>query len=346
MKFKELREATLTKTQIKKVHDKADDLPKNDFIKRYGKDGDSVRFATATKMVKKELGIEDYEEGFKSDAQRKAAFASGYKEKGKKKDEALDDKDKETIKPIIKQLQKSVKAHDKQAKQLQKDIQDEVELDEALEVKWDSNKQGWFDKQGRRRYLGNMATNKLMSKAIDKAKETGDFINPFKLKHGQKPEETDLKEGYEGNILHMLRQKGIKGRFSNRKLYLKKGEDENAARLFLKLKVKDRDDKDNIIYGHEVPEIIGEETDLKEARWRIEGSLGYKRISPRDDFDMVIDAPTESAAEDKAYDELDKARDKRKIGPGGGGSVEDVEIETVERTNDRLSAPETFRGLT
>ena len=87
MKFKELREATLSKTQIKKVHDKADDLPKNDFIKRYGKEGDSVRFATATKMVKKELGIEDYEEGFKSDAQRKAAFASGYKEKGKKKNE-------------------------------------------------------------------------------------------------------------------------------------------------------------------------------------------------------------------------------------------------------------------
>ena len=87
MKFKELREASLTKMQIKKVHDKADDLPKNDFIKRYGKEGDSVRFATATKMVKKELGIEDYEEGFKSDAQRKAAFASGYKEKGKKKEE-------------------------------------------------------------------------------------------------------------------------------------------------------------------------------------------------------------------------------------------------------------------
>jgi len=189
MKFKELREANLSKAQINKVHDKADDLPKNDFIKRYGKEGDSVRFATATKMVKKELGIEDYEEGFKSDAQRKAAFANGYKEKGKKKDEAikgndfvgvssssieykqgkqaakdgkkyddnpyksgnremnikrlnwssghnnfreeLDDKDKETIKPIIKQLQKSVKAHDKQAKQLQKDIQDEVELDEV-----------------------------------------------------------------------------------------------------------------------------------------------------------------------------------------------------------------------
>jgi hypothetical protein len=124
MKFSELREADLSKAQINKVHDKADDLPKNDFIKRYGKEGDAVRFATATNIVKKQLGIG---EGFKSDAQRKAAFASGYKEKGKNKKEELDDKDKETIKPIIKQLQKSVKAHGKQAKQLQKDIKDEVE---------------------------------------------------------------------------------------------------------------------------------------------------------------------------------------------------------------------------
>ena len=131
MKFSELREADLSKAQIKKVHDKADDLPKNDFIKRYGKEGDSVRFATATNIIKKQLGVEDYEEGFKSDAQRKAAFASGYKEKGKNKKEELDDKDKETIKPIIKQLQKSVKAHGKQAKQLQKDIKDEVEVTEA-----------------------------------------------------------------------------------------------------------------------------------------------------------------------------------------------------------------------
>ena len=50
-------EADLTKTQIKMVHKTADDLPKNDFVKRYGKDGDSVRFATATNMVKKKLGI-------------------------------------------------------------------------------------------------------------------------------------------------------------------------------------------------------------------------------------------------------------------------------------------------
>jgi len=53
----------------------------------------------------------------------------------KRANEELDDDDKETIKPIIKQLQKSVKAHDKQAKQLQKDIQDEVKLESAASDK-------------------------------------------------------------------------------------------------------------------------------------------------------------------------------------------------------------------
>ena len=107
MNFKELREANLSKAQIKKVHDKADDLPKNDFIKRYGKDGDSVRFATATNIIKKQLGVEDYEEGFKSDAQRKAAFASGYKEKGKNKKEELDKEDEKSVGRVIKQLKKA-----------------------------------------------------------------------------------------------------------------------------------------------------------------------------------------------------------------------------------------------
>ena len=82
----------------------------------------------------------------------------------------------------------------------------EEELDEALDVKWDSNKRGWFDRQGRRRYLGVMATNKLMAKALDKAKKTGDFINPYKLKHGQKPEETELEEAFSKKDFQKLEQ--------------------------------------------------------------------------------------------------------------------------------------------
>ena len=52
MKFSELREADLSKAQIKKVHDKADDLPKNDFIKRYGKDGDCCTICYCNKHCK------------------------------------------------------------------------------------------------------------------------------------------------------------------------------------------------------------------------------------------------------------------------------------------------------
>ena len=85
--------------------------------------------------------------------------------------------------------------------------------------------------------------------------------------------------------------------------------------------------------------------ELQEARWAIEGRVSYRGIGSEDSFHMVIDAPNESAAEAKVEKELDKARDRRKIGPGGGGSVEYVEIEGIERTNDKLSPPETFRGL-
>ena len=46
--------------------------------------------------------------------------------------EDLDKGDERTIKPIIKQLKKSVKAHDKQAKTLEKDIADEKDLEEQV----------------------------------------------------------------------------------------------------------------------------------------------------------------------------------------------------------------------
>ena len=69
-------EADLSKSQVKMVHKKADDMPKKDFIKRYGKDGDSVRYATATNMVKKKLGIEEEE------------FVPEQKEKGENMKEA------------------------------------------------------------------------------------------------------------------------------------------------------------------------------------------------------------------------------------------------------------------
>ena len=80
---------------------------------------------------------------------------------------------------------------------------------------------------------------------------------------------------------------------------------------------------------------------MNEARWEVEGRISYRGISSEDDFHMVIDAPSEKAAEAKVEKELEKARDRRKIGPGGGGNIEDFDIEHLERTTDRLSAPQT-----
>jgi hypothetical protein len=61
----DMKEADLTKSQIKQVHKVADDLPKKDFKDRYGKEkGDAVRFGTATNMVKKKLGMKENTSAF------------------------------------------------------------------------------------------------------------------------------------------------------------------------------------------------------------------------------------------------------------------------------------------
>lgn len=65
------------------------------------------------------------DEGFASDAQRKAAFASGYKEKGKKED--LDNKDKSVVKDVVGALKKATKAHAGQAKDLEKAMKTEAD---------------------------------------------------------------------------------------------------------------------------------------------------------------------------------------------------------------------------
>ena len=98
-------------------------------------------------------------------------------------------------------------------------------------------------------------------------------------------------------------------------------------------------EKKTITKGHEIAKKIL----AKEARWQIEGQLSYRNISGSDGFHMVINASSEQDAENKAYKELDKARDRKKIGPGGGGSLEDVDIENIVRTSDKLQAPSTFR---
>ena len=140
MKFKELREANLSKAQINKVHDKADDLPKSDFVKRYGKEGDAVRFATATNIVKKQLGIE-----------------------------SLDKEDEKSVGRVIKGLKKAVKAHQGQVDALTKDIKDEVvtEALSAVQVNQIARMTDRNDHFGVRVELARMAGDKELMRYYD-----------------------------------------------------------------------------------------------------------------------------------------------------------------------------------
>jgi len=149
MKFKDLREANLSKAQINKVHDKADDLPKSDFIKRYGKEGDAVRFATATNIVKKQLGIDEESRGVgtsrgrgglrsvptsRGDAIPISLPIPGETPGGmvpgtvkqKLQNMELDKEDEKSVGRVVKGLKKAVKAHQGQVDALTKDIKDEV----------------------------------------------------------------------------------------------------------------------------------------------------------------------------------------------------------------------------
>ena len=85
-----------------------------------------------------------------------------------KGEEALDDKDVDTIKPIIKQLKKSVKAHDKQAKQLTKDIQDDVN-EATVTIKSYDTKTG-LDRQAEKQM------NAVATRAGAKVKKSGNNV--------------------------------------------------------------------------------------------------------------------------------------------------------------------------
>ena len=82
-----IKERKLTDAEKDKLKKLEKEVPMKDFKDRYGKEGEAVYYATLTKMAKKE--------GFASDAQRRAAFAQGYKakgKKGKKEETELDEK--------------------------------------------------------------------------------------------------------------------------------------------------------------------------------------------------------------------------------------------------------------
>ena len=610
---KDLEEADLSKSQVKMVHKKADDMPKTDFIKRYGKDGDAVRYATATNMVKKKLGIEEEEfvpeqtqpkgeevmnesykdkfnatmkkfginslgdlksdeekkkfftavdkahvakneeleeelsaaqkklpaglqkaimkkqgdskdemmstkemaemmkemmkemssemkelkaetdptkvetmkkemmtamkkipemsemsetmkkemmkemmkkmdeygsmnitstkeEGFSSDAQRKAAFASGYKEKGKKKDEMAKMK-KESIDPSCPICEgeacqcaqapsdtetvseKHVPTHNQDEMMATMKMKQETakkEMMNAMKIaamrmpikatygKMNAMKTGDDDMTP----MNNMKLNAMikdphksngdkpmkdMNATYMRADVRADIKNnggadmaqvkdspkmqePMKkinAMYGNKNESNKYHITKPGSIQDIVAQMyqtesqeiNVKGKEIDKMIgdYLKKGGTIKKLPPALAKGMKSSNPVDittpakkGMITMGEVREFITtynlhfltnyraedfvEKKSVTEARYEVEGTTGYKGIGGEDQFSMVINANSEKDAEDKAYDALEKARNQRKIGPAGGGNLEYTEVEFVQKTNAKLSEPETSRG--
>ena len=106
----------------------------------------------------------------------------------------------------IEKLAKGLSDHPDVANALKR-ANESKDLEEKAEVKWDKAKAGWYDKQGRRRYLGKGATMDLMKKAIDKAKASGDwtsFVNVDKHRYiaGANEEKNMKKEDHDCAKVH------------------------------------------------------------------------------------------------------------------------------------------------
>ena len=94
------------------------------------------------RMVPNCVPKEEVEEGFSSDAQRRAAFASGYKAKGKDKKEELDKDDKPLVKKVADMLKKASKKHASQSKMLDKAVNESVKVEGGPPARDDSGKMG------------------------------------------------------------------------------------------------------------------------------------------------------------------------------------------------------------
>ena len=110
---------------------------------------------------------ETKKEGFASDAQRKAAFANGYKEKDKK--EELGKEDDSIVKAVVSQLKKAVKAHDGQAKDLEKAMKNEADQhgDEINQHKKDAMKKGEKEPKKLNADTGTKLTKVVTEPSVD-----------------------------------------------------------------------------------------------------------------------------------------------------------------------------------
>ena len=155
------------------------------------------------RMVPNCVPKEEVEEGFSSDAQRRAAFASGYKAKGKDKKEELDKDDKPLVKKVADMLKKASKKHASQSKMLDKAVNESVKVEGGPPARDDSGKMGpgsgahnhgkSSSASPKKSSVSKALLNKDGKPSIGKLKNAIDDVNNTRSMAGNKFDITDIE---------------------------------------------------------------------------------------------------------------------------------------------------------
>ena len=169
--------------------------------------------------------------------------------------EGLDKEDEPFVKDLIQKLRGGSKTHAKQADDLEKAMKEDGHADvssamrQCKTITEDATEiDGKLRTMSPEDNLPTWWTNKLAVASNNMNKMRDYIVNPIQ-------EETELGEGYEKEVLLVLKDAGISGSFRSGKLYVDK-QDVKDARSALK-------DSGNI---KSLPRIVGEETELDEDK--------------------------------------------------------------------------------
>jgi len=208
-------------------------------------------------------------EGFASDAQRRAAFAQGYKAKGKKdKKEELDEAGSQGMFLVIQgpgdNNQKVISMHKRKSDAIKA-------RDKWNEKNGDSVKKGKSGKPmpghlARVYEVGKFATTNGKPKTF----KVGDNVIYSDFARSIVKEDVELDEGYESEVLKVLRDADIEGYFKNNKLYVSRRDARDAKKAL--------EDSDEIT---KLPKMVMEDERMKKLTKRQRQALARVQAKPK-----------------------------------------------------------------
>jgi len=184
------------------------------------------------------------------------------------------------------------------------------ELEEKMKLKYDKDKEGFYDEKGRRRYLSIGATNAIMRKKLDHAMKTGDWTDFNK---------EELEEEFKVKFIDPANKKKF------HITYRSKGEAEaKMAQL-----------KNDGVKEIEIVQEELEEELISERRYMVTDYFFSDR-GGQVGLSVVVDAANENQAEKKALDKIEKLRDSPLARRKGVDDPTDMGMD-VEITNKPLN---------